>query len=189
MVISNSSSSSITSSTMSSESAPMSSWNDVLRVTCSLFTPRLSHTIWMMRSSVVATRSPPKAARKHLKSEHRRPRSRPGSQQPNRNQTMLLQGFMYHTDGNGGKGYLLASLPAIRQFPPKTETIWRKRANEKRTSVFRRDLFFARLIELSRCQHDQEDRAADHGDETNQDTQDRPHVAGDGAIRRLVLVR
>src|SRR6516225_9740976 len=55
MVISNSSSSSITSSTMSSESAPMSSWNLVSRLTWSLLTPRFSQTISMTRSSTEAT--------------------------------------------------------------------------------------------------------------------------------------
>src|SRR5262245_20643652 len=66
MVISNSSSSSITSSTMSSESAPMSSVKEVLSVTCSLFTPRLSQTIWMtfsLISSRLFTTHPPKADR------------------------------------------------------------------------------------------------------------------------------
>src|SRR5215475_11952923 len=55
MVISNSSSSSMTSSTMSRESAPMSSWKEVERVTCSLFTPRFSQTISMTRSSTEGT--------------------------------------------------------------------------------------------------------------------------------------
>src|SRR5438046_1937855 len=62
MVISNSSSSSMTSSTISRESAPISSVKEVLRVTCSLLTQRLSQTIVITRSSVVATISPPKAA-------------------------------------------------------------------------------------------------------------------------------
>src|SRR5262245_59291836 len=52
MVISNSSSSSMTSSTMSRESAPTSSMKEVLRVTCSLLTPRFSQTISITRSSV-----------------------------------------------------------------------------------------------------------------------------------------
>src|SRR5438067_10246878 len=55
MVISNSSSNSMTSSTISSESAPMSSVNEVERVTCSLFTPRFSQTIAITRSSIEAT--------------------------------------------------------------------------------------------------------------------------------------
>src|SRR5262249_44853771 len=55
MVISNSSSSSITSSTISRESAPISSVNEVERVTCSLFTPRFSQTISMTRSSTEGT--------------------------------------------------------------------------------------------------------------------------------------
>src|SRR5262245_61828475 len=55
MVISNSSSSSMTSSTISRESAPMSSVKEVLRVTCSLLTPRFSQTMLITRSSVVAT--------------------------------------------------------------------------------------------------------------------------------------
>src|SRR5438445_4011386 len=55
MVISNSSSSSMTSSTMSRESAPMSSVKEVERVTCSLFTPRFSQTIAITRSSTEAT--------------------------------------------------------------------------------------------------------------------------------------
>src|SRR5438874_1928820 len=55
MVISNSSSSSMTSSTMSSESAPISSVNEVERVTCSLFTPRFSQTISITRSSTEGT--------------------------------------------------------------------------------------------------------------------------------------
>src|SRR5947208_7134031 len=55
MVISNSSSNSITSSTMSRESAPTSSIKDVERVTCSLLTPRFSQTISMTRSSTEGT--------------------------------------------------------------------------------------------------------------------------------------
>src|SRR5262249_28651256 len=55
MVISNSSSSSMTSSTMSRESAPMSSMNEVERVTCSLLTPRFSQTMSITRSSTDAT--------------------------------------------------------------------------------------------------------------------------------------
>ena len=60
MVISNSSSSSMTSSTMSSESAPTSSMNEVLRVTCSLLTPRFSQTISITRSSTEGTANPPR---------------------------------------------------------------------------------------------------------------------------------
>src|ERR1700730_15006271 len=52
MVISNSSSSSMTSSTISRESAPTSSIKDVERVTCSLLTPRFSQTISITRSSI-----------------------------------------------------------------------------------------------------------------------------------------
>src|SRR5262249_41877939 len=55
MVISNSSSSSMTSSTMSRESAPTSSVKEVWRVTCSLLTPRFSHTISITRSSTEGT--------------------------------------------------------------------------------------------------------------------------------------
>src|SRR5262249_9397766 len=55
MVMSNSSSSSMTSSTISRESAPMSSINEVLRVTCSLLTPRFSQTISITRSSTEGT--------------------------------------------------------------------------------------------------------------------------------------
>src|SRR5438309_1970417 len=55
MVISNSSSSSMTSSTISSESAPISSVNEVERVTCSLLTPRFSQTISITRSSTEGT--------------------------------------------------------------------------------------------------------------------------------------
>src|SRR5437773_10244627 len=55
MVISNSSSSSITSSTISRESAPTSSWKEVWRVTCSLLTPRFSQTISITRSSTEGT--------------------------------------------------------------------------------------------------------------------------------------
>src|SRR5712692_10777010 len=55
MVISNSSSNSINSSTMSRESAPTSSIKDVERVTCSLLTPKFSQTISMTRSSTEGT--------------------------------------------------------------------------------------------------------------------------------------
>src|SRR5438552_2796750 len=40
---------------MSRESAPMSSVNEVERVTCSLLTPRFSHTMLMTRSSTEGT--------------------------------------------------------------------------------------------------------------------------------------
>src|SRR2546422_999921 len=55
MVISNSSSNSMTSSTISRESAPISSVKEVERVTCSLFTPRFSQTISITRSSTEGT--------------------------------------------------------------------------------------------------------------------------------------
>src|SRR6516165_3930142 len=55
MVISNSSSNSITSSTISRESAPTSSMKEVERVTCSLLTPKFSQTISMTRSSTEGT--------------------------------------------------------------------------------------------------------------------------------------
>src|SRR5260370_41396990 len=71
MVISNSSSSSMTSSTMSSESAPTSSIKEVERVTCSLLTPRFSQTISITRSSTEATfLSLPEGSKVHPRTVH-----------------------------------------------------------------------------------------------------------------------
>src|SRR5438105_13362957 len=76
--MSNSSSSSMTSSTMSSESAPMSSMNAVFRVTVSLFTARCSQTISITRCST-DTVHPPGGGNDR---DRRNPRLRPAAMAP-----------------------------------------------------------------------------------------------------------
>src|ERR1043166_5559949 len=192
MVISNSSSSSITSSTMSRESAPISSWNEVLRVTCSLLTPKLSHTIWIMRSSVVATtdssqsdsKTPSFTVREFTHgithAEHRRPRSRPGSQQRQSNAAAM---FMYHTRGCRGKGGWVALLnPGIFRVKKKQYG-----ESGQTNSAARRFADFVCSSPLEK--HENQHRVHDHHPQTDQDDDDGPNVPSDRSIRRLVLVR